>query len=613
MENSLDGNLFSLDIETDGLSPFINKLLCIGLYSEQTGYLYFGDLETFARWHKPNNRYIAHSGRFDFNFLRRLGLDICDSFCYDTRNLAHSLIPLPTLAEGQKHVYGLENLYMQLLGGSAYKVDRTNMANLSEGELRSYNERDCRVTWDLFNYLVDKLPSKTWQFIEEWVMPGTRYCANMEYQGVWVDKPGLTLYSKCVTTQRDEILKKLNELTEEPRRIYYDKQVKELDQIYQDMALKAFVKAKDKEKSRKRYQDLFQKAKEKIEPFNWNSPLQLQWLLGEHYGLDLFNKRTKKTSTDEGMLRTHVHSSEVCRVLCQYREYEKMVSTCIPALVDNLQPDNRIHSFFNLTGTRTGRLSCSSPNLQQVPKGPIRSFIKAEKGYKLFVGDYAQIEPRIMAHLAGEQELINAFKEEKDIYAIIARNLLQVDCDIRELKDKFPKERGVAKTAGLSILYGTGATKLQEVLKKDLNLNYSLKECKTFIESYRNSFPKIKAFKSQLEVDLANQKIVYNLLGRPIYIENNDDLYMQALNTMVQGSSSDLVVRAAMDITKAFPFIKPVMLIHDEMVFEIAEDKINPTLIAQIEKIVTKDIEQLLQLTIPLKLEYSISKEWSKP
>ncbi len=605
--------LASLDIETSGLDRFTDRLLLIGVYSEQSGYLSFKSVEQFKSWHLPTNQYIGHNFKFDALWLSHLGLDLSSNFAYDTKSIASILTPLPSLAEGQRHILGLENLYIQLLGGQSYKVDRTDMSSLPYDELVEYNRNDCKITWDLFNYLVDKLDSAAWAFVESWLMPATRYCMELEANGVYVDKAGLSLYAKCVTTQRDLILKKLNKLTVEPRGIYHEKCVKELSESYQVLASKALVKAKDKEKSRLRYQALFSKAKEKIEPFNWNSPLQLQWLLGEYYGLDLFNKRSKKTSTDASMLASHAQRNEVARTLSEFREYEKLLSTCIPALIDNCKSDQRVHAGFNVGIARTGRLTSSNPNLQQVPQGPVRGFIKAPSGSKFFIADYSQVEPRIMAHLAGEQELINAFKEEKDIYSLIAINLFSIDCDIREFKTRFPKERGTAKTVGLSILYGTGAAKLQEVLKKDLDLHYSLKECKTFIEGYRNSFPQIKRFKDELEVNLANQKVIYNLLGRPVCIENNDDLYMTALNTMVQGSASDLVVRAAMEIKKAFPFVKPVMLIHDEMVFEIAEHQINDTLLAKIEEIATKGMEHLLTLSVPLKIEYTVSKEWAKP
>lgn len=236
----------------------------------------------------------------------------------------------------------------------------------------------------------------------------------------------------------------------------------------------------------------------------------------------------------------------------------------------------------------------------------------------LMTCDYGQLEPRVMAHLANEKELINAFKEKIDIYSIIAQKLLKIDCPVREIKKRYPKERDVSKTAGLSILYGTGAGKLQEVIRKELGRSYSIAECKRFIEDYRNSFPGIKSFKLQLERDLSNRKTLLSLLRRPIYIESNDDLYMRALNLMVQGSASDLVIWSQTQFV--IPALKKLgvdfkhrMIIHDEVVIELMADEAQLLTDEVIVPAMTKSVEEALNLSVPLAVEYHIGKEWAKP
>lgn len=605
--------LYALDIETTGLSRFSDRLLCIGVFDGRRGYRAFRTARAFLDWHLPDNQYILHGGKFDCNFLRHHGVDIRGSFSYDTHSISTLLVPQPTIAEGQKSARSLENLYIKLLGGSRYKLDRSNLSAVSDADLLAYNERDCRITWDLFNHLLTQLNQQDWQFVEDWLMPATHFVADMEYNGVFVDKEGLLDYKAVIADKRDKILQELLTLTKGARDVYRNQVVEELAKEYDEKLNKVIVKARDKEKARARYSALFETAKAKIEDFNFNSPSQLKWLLGTYYGLNLFNKRSEKETTDEAMLKSHADRAPVAKALLEYRELEKLLSTCIPALVDNCDVDGRIHPSFNIGGTRTGRLSSSGPNMQQVPKGPVRSYVKAAEGHQLFIADYAQIEVRVIAELAQEEELIHAFKEEIDPYSIIARNLFKLDCDVREVKARFPQHRNTAKTAGLSILYGTGAAKLQEVLKKDLGLSYNLQQCRAFIEDYRNSFPKVQAFKKHLEQALANQKKGYNLLGRPIYIENNDDLYMTALNTVVQGSASDLVIKAATNIAKQFPNIRPIMLVHDEMVFEISESLIDEDLPKQIEFMATKRLEEELKLSVPLKIEWTIAKQWEKP
>lgn len=500
---------------------------------------------------------------------------------------------------------------MGLCGGKSYKVDRTRIGDLSPQQVRDYNERDCRATWELFNVLVDRLTDKDFKFVEDWIMPATRFCTEMEFNGVYIDKEALVQYKTAVEKDRESALTELTELTINPRSAWHEIQLKELKEAYREMAQKAIVKARDKEKTKARYGALEARARQRLEPFNFNSSQQLKWLLKDFYGLDILNKRSKKETTDEAMLRQHEAGNVVCRALLKYRELDKLSGTCIPAIHDNIDHDRRVHPSFHVGGTRTGRLSSSGPNFQQIPKGPLRSTIVAQTGYKLLTMDYAQIEPRILAHLAQEQKLLSSFKDGVDFYSVIASELLRVPGPIQTIKERFPKERNVCKTAGLSILYGTGAAKLQEVLQKELGLNYSINKCKSFIWDYRESFAAINTYKIRLEKQAENGRVLYNLMGRPFSIESNEDLYMKTLNTMVQGSASDLVIRAAVEIQKRFPFLKQILLVHDEMVFEIPEGDCHQ--IDAIERVATVEMEKLLGLTVPLKIEYNIAREWSKP
>jgi DNA polymerase-1 len=232
--------------------------------------------------------------------------------------------------------------------------------------------------------------------------------------------------------------------------------------------------------------------------------------------------------------------------------------------------------------------------------------------------DYAQLEPRVLAHLANEKELINAFKEGLDFYSVIAKKLLNIETPVREIKEKHKKERNVCKTVGLAILYGTGAGKLQEILRKELGKDYSINACRRFIEDYRSSFSAIKNYKANLEREMANRKVAYGLLGRPIYIDSNDDLYMKSMNTLVQGSASDLVIWSQTNFV--VPELKALgvnfthrMLIHDEVVLELASDEAELLTKEIIIPAMTTKVQESLQLSVPLAVEYSIDRVWHKP
>lgn len=598
--------LYALDIETSGLDRFKDHLLCIGIYSPNFSRV-FDNLTDFNSWLGDNRNavFVAHSGSFDFGFIRHNGLDLRNRWIADTRTIASTLIPRPLSL-------GLEPLAKEFLGYESYKLDRTKMADYSKAELSNYCLTDCRYTYELYEYLIKHTDGL---FVRNWIMPATQFCADMEYDGVWVDKPGLQTYSDLVTAKRDSLLQELQDLTKPARMAYHELQVREVSKTYKELHAKAKEKTKDKEKCLRRYALLESAAVSRLEAFNWNSPKQLIWMLKEYYSLVLEN-RDGEDSTAEAVIRSIDHP--VCKKLCDYRETEKLVSTCIPALLENIALDGFIHPHYHIGGTRTGRLSCSGPNLQQIPRGPIRNYVQASDRARVLVTiDYSQIEVRIIAELAKESELINAFKEEIDPYSIIAHKLLKVDAPIKEIKTRFKKERDVAKTAGLSILYGTGAGKLQEVLKKELGRTTTVQECKQFIQDYRNSLPRVRDFKELLERKLSNKAVYKNLLGRPFIIDSNEDLYMQALNTLVQGSASDMVMHSAYKVKEKLDMLgvynKCRLLIHDEQVWELAADEAKLLVEEVIEPAMTIEIQKELGLVVPLKVEYNIGRQWEKP
>lgn len=598
---------FVLDIETSGLSRFKDKILCIGVYNPDYQQC-FDSAADFATWLKSRVSqplFITHNGAFDVGFLRHAGVDIRSNWFGDTKSLASILTPRP-------ESLGLEYLSTTYLNKKSYKLDRTKMESYSSEELSKYCLTDCQYTWELWEFLKKRTDA---HFAEKWLFPATKFCADMEYDGVWVDKKGLAAYNKEAVTLRDQILLELNKMCLEAIKHYHELEVIELRKQYREMYEKAKEKTKDQTRCLNRYALLESAAISRLLPFNWNSPKQLVWLLKDYYNLNIEN-RDSEDSTAEAVLRSLDHP--VPKKLCDYRETEKLVSTCIPALQENMDENGFVHTHYHIGGTRTGRLSSSGPNLQQIPRGKLRSYVQASGDARVLATiDYSQIEVRIIAEVAKEKELINAFKEGIDPYSVIAKKLLKIDAPVKEIKSKFKKERDVSKTAGLSILYGTGAFKLQEVLKKDLGRDYSVGECKKFIEDYRNSLPGVRAFKQTLECNLANKKVYKNLLGRPFTIDSNEDLYMKSLNTLVQGSASDLVMYSALKVADKLKTLNVDancrLLIHDEQVWELPADEAELLVTEVIIPAMTTEIQQELGFSVPLAVEYEISREWSKP
>lgn len=613
--------LYSLDIETTGLDPWKDRPLVIGVYNPSKSYRAFQELEGFKQWLKsePSARFICHNGAFDVNFLHVHGVDVINQFAYDTRTIASVLCPQPPLAAGQKHVFGLENLNQVLLDGTSYKLDRTRITDYSFTELFEYNRKDCEITYNLFKRLVELIPEKNWEFVESWIMPATRFCAELNRNGVYGDWKGLEAFKKELEQIRVKALAELNEVTKEAQNHWAELQLKELVFTYNQMKIKALEKAKDPVKRSAFYDKLLEKAKTKLEGFNWNSQPQLVWLLRDYYNQDLHNKRTGKETTDDEKLKELDHP--VTKKLLAYREVEKLLSQQVPAFLDNVKPDGCVHGQFKVGGTRTGRLSSSEPNLQQVssrkPLGrKIRGFIQAKPECNLVTIDYAQIEPRLVAHYSKESELIHAFENNIDIYSVFASKIFNLEL-AKDFKEKHPVERACGKTGGLSVLYGTGPMKFAEMVRKETGKVIKLTQSKALVNDFRNGLPKVQEFKEQLERRFANRGLVYNLLGRPLMIEDNNDLYMLSLNTLIQSSASDLVVDSQISLVKPaleklrIPF-KYRLLVHDEVVLELPQGEAESLTREVIVPLMTNKMREHLALDIPLKVEWKVGKAWEK-
>lgn len=608
--------LYALDIETTGLSSFKDDILCIGVWNPKD-FRVFKTIHDFEIWltAKEEAIFICHNGSFDINFLRRKDLNISDKWLYDTRSMASILCPRPEVVEGQSHALSLENLVQFYFKETPYKLDRTKMSSYSFDEISAYNLKDCELTYRLFNkfneLIFQQSGHKGMQFISKWLMPATKLCAELEYNGIEVDKEGLEIFLQTAISYRDDYLDKLNRLTQPAQRKQQQAAVKELETLYEAMEKKV---KNPTEKTKKRYQLLKEKAITKIEPFNWNSPKQLLWLFKDYYHLPVYNRRTEKYTTDTAKLRELKHP--VAETLLLYREQEKLISTCIPALLNNIEADGAVHAHFNVGGTITGRLSSSNPNLQQVPRDEnFRKHVQAKKGFKFISLDLAQIEPRLIAEASKDQTLLNTFIDNQDIYSILGTKLFGINCPVSEFKTRYPKERQCAKTLALACFYGVGAGKFKEQIAKDLSIELGYEEAGRKIKDFLKQFPAIVDFKARLETSLSNRKVGYNLLGRPIYIADNDNL-RNALNVYIQGSASDLLIYSVFNHIQ--PFLDSVkvryeisLLIHDQVVVSVDEE-VAEELAPYLTKQLTDKTKESLGLTVPLKADMLVSKEWRK-
>lgn len=348
--------------------------------------------------------------------------------------------------------------------------------------------------------------------------------------------------------------------------------------------------------------------------FNLASPKQLGEILFEKLQIIQNAKltKTKQYQTGEEILVKLACRHPIVPLILEWRALSKLKSTYIDALPLLINPrTGRIHTTFNQTVTSTGRLSSTNPNLQNIPirtqRGKdIRKAFVAEDNAVLMAADYSQIELRIVAAVCGDDEMIHTFKENKDIHAITAAKVYNVD-----LKDVTPTMRRNAKTVNFGILYGISAFGLAD------RLMIPQKEARTLINEYYAQFPRIISYLNET-IEFAKQNgYVETLLGRRRYIANinaNNAIIRKAaernaINAPIQGTAADLIkiamIRIADALQKQNLNSKMLLQVHDELVFEVPENEIEI-----MQKTVNDIMCDAMHIAVPLTVDIKFGKSW---
>jgi DNA polymerase-1 len=349
--------------------------------------------------------------------------------------------------------------------------------------------------------------------------------------------------------------------------------------------------------------------------FNINSPKQLSEVLFKKLNLPLPSNAKTEFSTGSAVLEKLAPKSEVVKKIISYRTLKKLLSTYIKALPKQINTTtHRIHPTFNQAATATGRLSCQDPNLQNIPikttEGKeIRNGFKPQKqGWSFISADYSQIELRLLAHFSEDEDLIKAFQNNEDIHALTASLVFNIP-----LNEVTSKMRGIAKAVNFGTLYGQGAYGLSQLI------NIPFKEANEFIKKYFEKYKKVTSYIEKTKLETLDTKISKTLIGRerPIpEIDSKNQFLRQAaqrlaVNTPLQGTAADIIKIAMIAIDKEIKKYKlhgfMILQIHDELIFEVPDDEI-PTF----KKILEKEMENTLELRVPLTINLQVGKNWGE-
>lgn len=509
----------------------------------------------------PSLPKIAHNGKYDMTVLYQYGVEI-KPLSFDTMIAAHLLgeksLSLKSLAFSQ---LGIEMTPITSLIGTGAK--QISIAQVPISQVAEYACADADITFQLKEVLESALKREgLWQPFTEVEMPLVPILFEMERNGVALD---VNLLKELSLTLGEEI-GKLE------------------DEIY---ALVGYR-------------------------FNINSPQQLQKILYEVLKLPHLKRTKTGYSTEAAVLEELKGLHPIIELLLNYRQLMKLKSTYVDALPLLINPKTgRIHTTFHQTGTATGRISSSDPNLQNIPvRGEwgrrIRQAFIAPEGFMLLSGDYSQIDLRVLAHLSQDPILISSFLKDEDIHSSTASQIFGV-----KIEEITPEMRRIAKTVNFGVIYGMSEYGLEEAT--ELNRE----EARRFIQTYFERYKGVKAYLEATKQKARERGYVETLLGKRRYIPEINSSNKQvreagermAINMPIQGTSADIIKLAMLNIHKEIKKrglrAKMLLQVHDELLFEVPEEEVEET-----KKMIKEIMPHSLKLSVPLKVEVKTGKNW---
>lgn len=509
---------------------------------------------------------IAHNLKYDLQVLTRYGVKLGGPL-FDTM-IAHYLIQ-PEAKQGMdflaNYYLNYQPISIETLIGKKGK-GQGNMGDLAPEQISDYACEDADITFQLKQLFAPQIEKEHLKdLFWNMEMPLVPVLAKMEAEGVALDVPHLQAYSKQL-----------------------EQEIQELD-------------AKIKEAAGM--------------DFNIDSPKQLGDVLFEHLKISSKAKKTKtgQYATSEDILQQHKNDHEIIPYILDYRQMKKLKSTYVdplPTMIDDI--DQRVHTSFMQTVTATGRLSSNNPNLQNIPirsergKEIRKAFIARSEEYQLMSADYSQIELRIIAALANDPNMIQAFVDREDIHRATASKVFHVP-----LEEVTKDQRSAAKAVNFGIIYGQSAFGLSQ------NLGISRTEAKGIIDAYFAQYSTIKTYMDNAVKNARELGYVETIMKRRRYLAdiNSANAVVRgfaernAVNAPIQGSAADVVKLAMVAVDKAMTEAgvksKMILQVHDELVFDVHNDEQEI-----MKKLVKEAMEGAVNMAVPMEVEMELARNW---
>jgi DNA polymerase I-like protein with 3'-5' exonuclease and polymerase domains len=590
------------------------------------------ELREFLR-RRPHYSLVGHNFGFDLRMFAAHGLELpLDRWLYDTQIMAAvSLTKVPddylswyaarrhelnkALPKGQGHRPGSPNS-LKVLAPYHLKVEPFYEDPTNHDDAQ-YALKDGRYTYELAEFFSARLEDEgLTTFFNEKSMRWARQLVQMSIDGINIDLDGLRVAQTESARLEGEYKAKLDEMWAPAYQAYLTKLQGECLAERGRMKDAAVAKIKKPTPDKitrvsNRYDQGAVAALTKLPTsVNIASPDQLLWVMRDYHGLDTKDWEGEDSTAKAVLQGLAAKGREDIKLLLDWRREYKRTSAFYPTYFE-LQRDGKLHTSFNPTGARTGRISSSKPNLQQCPPH-VRKLFVAPEGYELCVYDEAAIEPRMITYYTEDRTLFDLLASGASFHGFNVAVFFGLNVDPNDAKELYPLEYKVAKEGGLSILYGAGARRIQLIGTK-YGFTWTLDECKRMVSRIRDAYREVWAFKKQLDEMATSGEAITGFFGQK-YVYQPDEVYMRNFNGLIQGSASQLVVESACRISDKFKEEKidgrPLLVVHDEIVAQVPEG--NARAVQIVERAMTDWDLPTRHGPVQLRVEGKTGKRWVK-
>ncbi len=616
----------ALDIETScavlgcpghkcehGLNPLTGKIDVVAVWSPE-------EKRASAELFELPDQYVGHNLSFDFRWLMTKGidLDLDQQLAHDTMLMAY--VHRRKVDAGWLESYDTQRKILNKERGPD-KVQHRDAGGLSLKTLAPYflgvpafwepegshNDltyalTDTEYTYRLYEFFKKEMSEQEWIFYETKMLPWYRMLIKAEHRGITIDPERLAKLKAQLQADEVSLREELDNLWHPAHVAYTERKIQEVNQAYAEQK-SAGTPAWEKRKAT---------AIARVEPgFSYDSPSQMAWFLRDYKELDIRDVSGAESTGKAVLTRLAAQGNEDVGKFLKYRKAQKILTGFIPDYEERLKISPTVNPHFHITGTRTGRLSGSNPNLQQVSKGLKHLFVP-RPGYKFIGHDAAAIEAKLIAWYSEDPTLCEFIMKGESIHNLNVNVFFNLDTPLSEVAEKHPNERRVVKNCFFALCYGAGPNRIYETMLAG-GFDTGKHEAKRIYDNVKRAYPQLFKFHAEVNRMLQSGETLYNILGRPIYPENLDNIFMQGFNTLVQSSASDLNLEGASKAAarwKAAGLDSTLLLfVHDFVLAEVREDHVEEADRILIEELTRFDLH-VKDGTIKLTLDGGVSDEW---